>query len=500
MNLSLYVTGTLFLICVILVFRFSYLSFQANHALKSLSYILLGGTMLRVWCLLDKSLHAWDERYHALVAKNLTSNPLLPLLYKHPILPYDYHNWGGNHIWLHKQPISLWFMSFSIYVFGNVEWAVRVPSLLLSVACIYLTYSISKFFTNEKTALLGAFLQAVNGLVIEIAAGRQATDHVDNTFLFFVELSIGFIVLYIQKKREMYFLGIGIAMGLAILTKSFPALIVIPIFFTLTIKQNGSAKALVHCFLILVTALVIYLPWQIYIYNNFPQEAIWENHYNFLHLTEAVEGHTGNAFWQLSYALKIWNELIYIVFLWFMFFASKRLNNEKIVSLIIWIVVPYLFFSLVATKMIAYPLFTAPAVFIIEALFCWQLIENPFKPAWLSKLLIIAIIVLAARYGYERVKPFENQLKDNKIATTIKNWAVVFSKNEKNVLFNSENHIECMFYHDNCIAYPYIPTTQNIDSLQQLGYTVFMIKNSKIDTSHFNKTNIKYLEIDSWDE
>ncbi len=38
-------------------------------------------------------LHDWDERYHALVAKNMIEQPFKPMLYKNPVLPYDYKDW-----------------------------------------------------------------------------------------------------------------------------------------------------------------------------------------------------------------------------------------------------------------------------------------------------------------------------------------------------------------------------------------------------------------------
>jgi 4-amino-4-deoxy-L-arabinose transferase-like glycosyltransferase len=274
-------------------------------------------------------------------------------------------------------------------------------------------------------------------------------------------------------------------MGLALLTKSFPALIVLPIFLILTIKPKEWLKNVGHCLLISTVALAVYLPWQMYIFNVFPQEAIWENNYNIRHLTEALEGHAGNAFWQLVYAAKIWNELIYIVFLWFVVFVSKRLKDRKLLSLIVWITMPYLFFSLVATKMIAYPLFTAPAIFTIEALFCWQLLDKPIKPLWFSKLLVITLIILAARYAYERVKPFDPQTGDRETAAMIKTWTPIFSKNKQTIVFNADAYIECMFYHNNCTAYPYLPKNKDIEYLNKLEYTIYIVKNSKIDSVNF---------------
>jgi 4-amino-4-deoxy-L-arabinose transferase-like glycosyltransferase len=127
MNPILYLKGTLFLLSLVVIFRLSFIYFKRKQTKESLLLILLGGTIIRTWCVLDGFLYAWDERYHALVAKNMMGNPLLPLLFKNPILPYNYQHWTTNHVWLHKQPLSLWLMSASLSVFGNVEWAVRLP-------------------------------------------------------------------------------------------------------------------------------------------------------------------------------------------------------------------------------------------------------------------------------------------------------------------------------------------------------------------------------------
>ena len=52
--------------------------------------LLVGGLLLRVRLSADIGLHKWDERFHALVAKNVIADPLEPTLYSHPALPYDY--------------------------------------------------------------------------------------------------------------------------------------------------------------------------------------------------------------------------------------------------------------------------------------------------------------------------------------------------------------------------------------------------------------------------
>lgn len=69
--------------------------------------LVLCGLLLRIFTSADLYLHVWDERYHALVAKNLIHHIFEPTLYDHPLLPYDYTNWTSNHIWLSKPPIAL---------------------------------------------------------------------------------------------------------------------------------------------------------------------------------------------------------------------------------------------------------------------------------------------------------------------------------------------------------------------------------------------------------
>jgi 4-amino-4-deoxy-L-arabinose transferase len=46
----------------------------------------------------DPYLQPWDERYHALVARNMMTQPLVPQLYADPALDYDYRDWTSNRV------------------------------------------------------------------------------------------------------------------------------------------------------------------------------------------------------------------------------------------------------------------------------------------------------------------------------------------------------------------------------------------------------------------
>jgi 4-amino-4-deoxy-L-arabinose transferase-like glycosyltransferase len=488
----IYFKGVLLIVLVTAVFTAAYQAFKKNKIQKSLFLIILGGFILRGWCIWnDGFLFAWDERYHALVAKNLMSNPFVPVLFKNPLLDYDFRQWTLNHVWLHKQPLSLWFMAGSMKIFGTSEWALRLPSLLLSTIGIYLTFRIARFFKDKKTGLLAAFFQAINGLVIEIATGRESTEHPDNTFFFFIELAIWWIIVFLNRKTVLNLILIGFWIGLAILSKWLAALIVFPIFIFLTLDTEGVKKTAFNIIVISLTAIAIALPWQLYIFNQFPAEANWEYASNLKHFTEIIEGHDGSWAWHLSNAVSVWNELIFVAFGWFLLKTVKENKNKHWWSLMIWVSIPYFIFSIAATKMIAYPLFTAPAIFTILAMFWWHLFDNPLKIKWLNSLILTAIIILSIRYSYERMRLFRDSSLYSSKTETLKSWKL----NNPTVVFNlPETYIETMFYTSVEAAYPFTPSEKQIELLKQKGYDIWIQKDSSLPVELLSRNDVHFIE------
>jgi 4-amino-4-deoxy-L-arabinose transferase-like glycosyltransferase len=364
--------------------------------------------------------------------------------------------------------------------------------LIASCLSIFLTFRLGKFFRNEKIGLLAAFLQAINGFVIEVSVGRESTEHIDTLFFFFIQLAIFWITVYISKKNFLNLFLIGLWMGSAILTKWFPALIVLPIFIILTLNTEGLGKTIFNTLFILGVSCLVFLPWQFYIFNHFPNEAKWENEYNFLHLTQALESHSGAWWWYIDYARKQWNELILIAFPWFLFGFSKKMDKIKWFTLVTWILIPYVFFSIAATKMVSYILFTAPAIFIVLSSFWWNLKDNPLKIKWLNKLILTAMIVLAVRYCYERMWFF----RDNSEPINKTVWMKSLNqkiKNEKTVIFNWDSYIEGMFFTP-FIMYPNLPTDEQLKDIKAKGYDVYIVKTASLPSDFLNKPNIQFLD------
>lgn len=276
----------------------------------ALAFILFTGLILRIYVATDFFLHPWDERYHALVAKNFLKHLWVPTLYDRPPLPFDPSNFTIIHIWLAKPPIPLWAMAGSIAVFGvDNELLLRILAILFSTASIGLTYFIARQLFDRKIALLAAFLHSIHGLLIELTAGRVSSDVVDTVFVFFVELAIFFAIFAVKKPRSYgWLIACGLATGLAFLCKWHPAFIVWLIWFSYaTYSRKYSLQRLAtHGGLLVVSTAVVLLPWCTYLFFSYPTETkilidgLWAP------VNTVVQGHTGSVWYYLNDAHRIW--------------------------------------------------------------------------------------------------------------------------------------------------------------------------------------------------
>ena len=136
------------------------MSFFRNYSYQfALTLLFLTAFILRLsFSGAELFLHDWDERFHALVARNMMEHPFTPMLIKQPFAPYDPNLWCCNHIWIHKQPLFLWQMAFSMNIFGVNELALRLPSILSGSLAVLLTARIGLLMTGKRVISLFAAL------------------------------------------------------------------------------------------------------------------------------------------------------------------------------------------------------------------------------------------------------------------------------------------------------------------------------------------------------
>lgn len=193
----------------------------------SIFFLFLAGISIGLgFALIDPFFHFWDEKPHALVAKNLAETPFHPRLLNSDLVNYYYTNWINNYTWLHKPPLALWQMALSIKLFGASVLAVRIPSILLHALTSVLVYRIGVSVFSRNIGYFGALAYLLTNYNLELVAGVHTADHIDTSFTFYITASIWAFIKYQKSKETKWVYLIGVFVGLAILTKWLVGLLV----------------------------------------------------------------------------------------------------------------------------------------------------------------------------------------------------------------------------------------------------------------------------------
>jgi hypothetical protein len=442
--------------------------------------LVIAALLFRISAAGDQYLHEWDERYHALVAKHLIAAPLRPTLYGTPVLPYDVRHWTANHVWLHKPPLALWLMASSMRAFGVNELAARLPSLVLSTLGVYLTYRIGCLLFAPAVGLTAGALQAMNGLLLDLAGGRRAADHVDTALLFFVSLGAYAVALDRARPRWRTLVAVGLCTGCAYLTKSHVALLIPALWIAASVggeRPTGAVATRLAVLLAVAAALVA--PWRLYVAAHFPREAAWESAYTLRHLRHGLEGHGHPWFWFLPRIGRDFGELSYVPLVWFVASPRARWRHAGERLVLVWLLLPLAVFSAAATKLPGYLAVSGPAIFLIVALFVqraggWIAAR---RVTGVSRALLLALvallILLPLRYTGERLLVAPSPERSPAWARRLRRLDACLGPGAA-VVFNCPRPIEAMFYGSRP-AYAAVPDAETIGRLAARGVRVVIL-------------------------
>lgn len=430
--------------------------------------IMLLAFFLRLYMILvDPFLHEWDEKYHALVARNLMDNPFYPSIYRETLLPYDPAAWCCNQVWLHKQPLFLWQMALSMRLFGVSEWAMRLPSLLMGTASVWLVYRITWLLSRQKVAAcIAAIIVACSCYQLNLISGREGMDHNDVAFNFYVLASFWAACEYVQCKTWKWALWIGFFSGCAVLNKWLTGLLVFLPLGILFLEDLFAARSerrslsLLHFMGAIGTCVAVFLPWQLYIFHRFPQEAHIEFARNAEHIFSVVEGHQGGFSYYLDHFNQYFGDIIELLvipaigyFLW-----SRSIHKEHKYLLILPVLVIFTFFSfLVKTKVTGFFFVVYPLIIVMSGLLLDDLLS--LIPKWRMQALLPLFPALAfwslnphkitdytANQSYRQAK-WENTQVYKQLGRLMPPGVRVLMN------INSFDHADVMFYNPNIIAY-----------------------------------------------
>lgn len=418
----------------------------------------------------------WDERFHALVAKNAMTDPFHLKLYAETVLDMDYGEWYKAHTWLHKQPLFTWQMALCMHIFGNGVLGMRMASFFMMLLLFCSVYFGSKLI-QPKMAFGLAFIVGFLPVLHYLINGKQGMDHNDVCFVAWVAFSFwGFIKIVKDKNWKAGILMLIFGVACAVLTKWLAGLLVFSAWgFYLLHQKNWKPKDWGYLLLALIGVIILVAPWQLYAFYKFPELAQYEWSYNSRHLYEVIEGHNGPWYYHLT----VWVEkllpasiVLFVSSLIFLFFQRK---NALLFALLGSTFFSLLFFSVAQTKLTAYTfLAISPALFSGAAAFSQAISSKKVIKVFYWSLPLIALTYFAVTFKPKEQNRYFDNLRDEMVFYT--NLKTKLPENA--VIFNvpSMQHTEAMFYTD-YIAYDFLPSKEHLQDVINKGYNPVFVNN-----------------------
>lgn len=437
---------------------------------------------------LDPFLYDWDEKYHALVARNMMDNPFKPMLKTEVLVPYDKYAWCCNHIWLHKQPLFMWQMALSMKIFGVSEFAIRYPSVLMGALMVPILFRVCLLLTNNQVTSYGAALfMCCSHFQLQLTSGYEGMDHNDIAFGFYVLASIWAYAEYINKRRLVWVILIGVFAGAAILNKWLTGLLVFStwgIYILLNIRNKEYKRETIDLLISFCVCLIVFVPWQLYIIHSFPLEAMHEYSYNARHISESLEGHTGHNEFYLNRFGKYFGDYTWALVIAGLLFTvfDKNLHRRMSFSLAGYICITYIFFSLVVkTKMIGYFFVVAPIGYIYMATFLAKISIIPKA----GKILFVPVLLLSALHllnlgEIHRQHDPGNIWRQHKIHNTeVYKKAYQYLPEDVDIVMNlgTFSDVEFMFYNPGINAIHYCFTEAEMEHILKRGKKIAAFNN-----------------------
>ena len=289
----------------------------------------------------------------------------------------------------HKPPLIYWLICAGYKVFGVSEWGARAALGALGIILTLVVWRFAKRHLDEGSAPLAAIILATSPAVV--VAGRMLTTDLLLITLQTVSLALWY-GLWCGRGGRGSLLVFYTAIGLCFLAKGPVGWLVPGIvigFFAVLQKGKGGRKSSWGLGWGIPLVAAVALPWYLYVVSTTPgllQYFLGDQ------LTSRVGGSTGHVrVWY--YYLLVFPALGLPWILPAMAGARTAWRRQDRVTLflLIWCLVPPVFFSLPATKLPLYVLLSYPPIALLAAR---GLIEGG-KLARYSMITLAGVLVLA---------------------------------------------------------------------------------------------------------
>ncbi|MEV4439053.1 glycosyltransferase family 39 protein [Streptomyces sp. NPDC049577] len=131
---------------------------------------------------------------------------------------------AASSITVDKPPAALWPMGLSVRIFGLSSWSILVPEALMGVAAVGVLYAtVRRHFGRGAGLLAGAVLA-----VTPVAALMFRFDNPDALLCLLMICAVACVLRAMEDARTSWLLAAGLSFGLAFLTKTLQAWLILP--------------------------------------------------------------------------------------------------------------------------------------------------------------------------------------------------------------------------------------------------------------------------------
>jgi len=262
-------------------------------------------------------------------------------------------------LYFEKPPFGYWMNALSLSVFGETPFAVRFSSSLATAGAAIIVFVVSKrFFQSRSVPYLATFI-FLTTLEVQAIGNFSVLDPVFAVVLNGGILSMALAAYSTGGKRKLLLMLAGLLFGFAFLTKGFlafaiPALVLTP-WLLIRREYNFLIR---HAWIAVAFALMTVLPWALAIHTREPDfwnYFFWIEHIQRFASENAQHKETPYFFLMFLPAL---------AFPWIFLLPatlsglrdSRRLpaTDGGMLLLVLWAVVPFVFFSIASGKLATY--------------------------------------------------------------------------------------------------------------------------------------------------
>jgi 4-amino-4-deoxy-L-arabinose transferase len=337
-------------------------------------------------------------------------------------------NWISPHFmslrYFEKPAAGYWMIAASQALFGQNLFGVRFASALCTGLSVLLCFLIARRMWNDPRK---SFACALLYMSLTVIAGAAGYANLDPQFSFWVNLSLVALWFALDSvsrgPRLIGWAGLGFACGMGFLTKGFLAWL-LPVLIALPwmLWQKRWRELLVYGPLAIVVAIVVSLPWALAVHAQEP------DYWRFFFWHEHIRRFAGDdaqhdAPWWFYLPLLVAFSLPWVALLppalrqaW----QTRRQSN--IAFLLLWLLMPLLFFSLSKGKLPSYILpCLLPLALLLGHTLADRLKREQGRVLGINGLLnlVVGLLVLLTLVYLQLKKPLYNHELHNLVLVFI---------------------------------------------------------------------------------